>query len=162
MNDPRTPDPEAAHRHGANLLPIPLVSTVHHPIEFDELHWDYPHEAYNAFVRDSWERLLDSVTTVFASEFQRARYTKKSELICNGIPLAFLRATTVNSVRSRRTATINPPPLSGSRQPCARFGRRSVSLLSDVQASSGNVATTVCQARVDPRAQQLVRKPRAV
>jgi Glycosyltransferase Family 4 len=37
----------------AHLLPIPVVSTVHHPIEFDELHWDYPHEAYNAFVRDS-------------------------------------------------------------------------------------------------------------
>ena len=71
----------------AHLLPIPLVSTVHHPIEFDELHWDYPHEAYNAFVRDSWERLLDSVTTVFASEFQRAHYTKESELIYNGIPL---------------------------------------------------------------------------
>ena len=71
----------------AHLLPIPLVSTVHHPIEFDELHWDYPHEAYNAFVRDSWERLLDSVTTVFASEFQRAHYGKKSELIYNGIPL---------------------------------------------------------------------------
>ena len=71
----------------AHLLPIPLVSTVHHPVEFDELHWHYPHEAYNAFVRESWERLLDSVTTVFASEFQRAHYTKKSELIYNGIPL---------------------------------------------------------------------------
>jgi glycosyltransferase involved in cell wall biosynthesis len=71
----------------AHLLPIPLVSTVHHPVEFDELHWHYPHEAYNAFVRESSERLLDSVTTVFASEFQRAHYTKKSELIYNGIPL---------------------------------------------------------------------------
>ena len=24
----------------AHLLPVPLVSTVHHPIEFDEIHWD--------------------------------------------------------------------------------------------------------------------------
>ncbi len=71
----------------AHLLPIPLVSTVHHPVEFDELHWHYPHKAFNAFMRDSWERLLDSVTTVFASEFQRAHYGKGSELIYNGIPL---------------------------------------------------------------------------
>jgi glycosyltransferase involved in cell wall biosynthesis len=71
----------------AHLLPIPLVTTVHHPIEFDELHWDYPAKDYHAFVRANWERLLDSVTTVFASKFQRARYGKKSEVIHNGIPL---------------------------------------------------------------------------
>jgi glycosyl transferase family 4 len=35
----------------AHLLPIPLVSTVHHPIEFDELHWHYPAKDYHAFVR---------------------------------------------------------------------------------------------------------------
>jgi glycosyltransferase involved in cell wall biosynthesis len=71
----------------AHLLPIPLISTVHHPIEFDEFHWHYPAKDFNAFVRANWERLLESVTTVFASEFQRERYGKKSELIYNGIPL---------------------------------------------------------------------------
>lgn len=71
----------------AHLLPIPMVSTVHHPAEFDELHWDYPSKDYRAFVRDNWERLLESVTTVCASEFQRARYGKKAERIYNGIPL---------------------------------------------------------------------------
>ncbi|HEY5811652.1 MAG TPA: glycosyltransferase, partial [Terrimicrobiaceae bacterium] len=71
----------------AHLLPIPLVSTVHHPIEFDELHWHYPTKDYHAFVRANWERLLDSVTTVFASQFQRERYKKKAEVIYNGIPL---------------------------------------------------------------------------
>ena len=73
----------------AHLLPIPLVSTVHHPIEFDELHWHYPAKDYHAFVRANyWERLLDSVTTVFASKFQCEQYGKKSEVIPNGLPLA--------------------------------------------------------------------------
>jgi len=71
----------------AHLLPIPLVSTVHHPVEFDELHWHYPAEDYGAFFRASWERLLKNVITVFASQFQRARYGKKAEVIYNGIPL---------------------------------------------------------------------------
>ena len=71
----------------AHLLPIPLVSTVHHPIEFDELHWHYPAKDYHAFVRANWDRLLESVTTVFASKFQSAQYGKKSEVIPNGIPL---------------------------------------------------------------------------
>lgn len=71
----------------AHLLPIPLVSTVHHPIEFDELHWHHPAGDYDAFVRAIWERLLKSVTTVFASQFQRARFQGEAELIFNGLPL---------------------------------------------------------------------------
>ena len=71
----------------AHLLPIPMVSTVHHPIIFDELHWHYPHEDYERFFRATWERLLQSVTTVFASQFQKAGFKGESELIYNGLPL---------------------------------------------------------------------------
>jgi len=42
--------------------------------------------------------------------------------------------------------------------PCGVGGVGSVSLLSGVQASNGNVATAVCQARADPRTQQLIRE----
>ena len=71
----------------AHLLPIPMVSTVHHPIIFDELHWHYPHDDYERFFRATWERLLQSVTTVFASQFQQAGFKGESELIYNGLPL---------------------------------------------------------------------------
>jgi glycosyltransferase involved in cell wall biosynthesis len=71
----------------AHLLPIPMVSTVHHPIEFDELHWHHPHGDYEAFLRPRWEQLLESVTTVFASQFQRAGFNRSAEVIYNGIPL---------------------------------------------------------------------------
>ena len=72
----------------AHLLPVPLVSTVHHPIEFDELHWHHPAEDYAAFFQASWERLLKSVTTVFASQFQREHYSGPAEVIYNGLPLS--------------------------------------------------------------------------
>jgi glycosyltransferase involved in cell wall biosynthesis len=71
----------------AHLLPIPMVSTVHHPVEFDELHWHHPHDDYEAFLRSRWERLLESVTTVFASQFQRVGFSGGAEVIYNGIPL---------------------------------------------------------------------------
>ena len=71
----------------AHLLPIPLVSTVHHPIEFDELHWHYPADQYRKYFRALWERLVKCVTTVFVSQFQRAGYSEKAEVIYNGIPL---------------------------------------------------------------------------
>ncbi len=71
----------------APLLPIPLVSTVHHPVIFDELHWYHPHDDYEAFLRPRWEQLLKSVTTVFASQFQRAEFKGEAEVIYNGIPL---------------------------------------------------------------------------
>jgi glycosyltransferase involved in cell wall biosynthesis len=71
----------------AHLLPIPLVSTVHHPIEFDELHWHYPADQYRKFFRTMWERLVKCVNTVFVSRFQRAGYREKAEVIYNGIPL---------------------------------------------------------------------------
>jgi glycosyltransferase involved in cell wall biosynthesis len=71
----------------AHLLPIPVVSTVHHPIEFDELHWHHPAKEYSAFFRSIWERLVKSVTTVFVSHFQRAGFSGKGEVIYNGIPL---------------------------------------------------------------------------
>jgi glycosyltransferase involved in cell wall biosynthesis len=71
----------------AHLLPIPLVSTVHHPIEFDELHWHHPHDDYDVFFRTMWERLLQSVTTVFASQFQRKGFKGEAEVIYNGLPL---------------------------------------------------------------------------
>jgi glycosyltransferase involved in cell wall biosynthesis len=71
----------------AHLLPIPLVSTVHHPVEWDELHWHHPHDDYERFFRESWERLLKSVTTVFTSRFQRAGFKGEAEVIYNGIPL---------------------------------------------------------------------------
>jgi glycosyltransferase involved in cell wall biosynthesis len=71
----------------AHLLPIPMVSTVHHPIEFDELHWHHPHDDYEAFLRPRWEQLLKSVTTVFSSQFQRAGFKGDAEVIYNGILL---------------------------------------------------------------------------
>ncbi len=71
----------------AHLLPIPLVSTVHHPIEFEELHWHYPADQYRKFFRTMWERLVKCVNTVFVSQFQRAGYREKAEVIYNGIPL---------------------------------------------------------------------------
>ena len=71
----------------AHLLPIPLVSTVHHPVQFDELHWHHPAEDYKAFFRARWERLLKSVTTVFPSHFQRASFKGEAEVIHNGLPL---------------------------------------------------------------------------
>jgi glycosyltransferase involved in cell wall biosynthesis len=71
----------------AHLLPIPMVSTVHHPVEFDELHWHHSAEEYSAFFRSIWERLLKSVNTVFSSQFQRAHFNAKAHVIYNGIPL---------------------------------------------------------------------------
>lgn len=71
----------------AHLLPIPMVSTVHHPVEFDELHWHHPSDDYDAFFRARWEHLLKSVTTVFASQFQRAGFKGEAEVIYNGLPL---------------------------------------------------------------------------
>ena len=71
----------------AHLLPIPVVSTVHHPIEFDELHWNYPADQYRVYFRAMWERLVKSVTTVFVSRFQRAGFGGKAEVIYNGLPL---------------------------------------------------------------------------
>jgi glycosyltransferase involved in cell wall biosynthesis len=71
----------------AHLLPIPLVSTVHHPVQSDELHWHHPAEDYKVFFRARWERLLKSVTTVFPSRFQRASFDGEAEVIHNGLPL---------------------------------------------------------------------------
>jgi glycosyltransferase involved in cell wall biosynthesis len=71
----------------APLLPIPVVSTVHHPVEFDELHWHHPADEYSAFFRSRWERLLEDINTVFVSQFQRARFNGKGHVIYNGIPL---------------------------------------------------------------------------
>ena len=71
----------------AHLLPIPLVSTVHHPVEFDELHWHHPADEYNSFFRERWGRLVKSVTTVFPSHFQRAFFNGEAEVIHNGLPL---------------------------------------------------------------------------
>ena len=56
----------------AHLVPIPVVSTVHHPVEFDELHWHHSGEEYSTFFRSIWERLVKSVHTVFSSQFQRS------------------------------------------------------------------------------------------
>jgi glycosyltransferase involved in cell wall biosynthesis len=71
----------------AHLVPIPVVSTVHHPVEFDELHWHHPAEEYKTFFRHSWGRPVESVTTVFVSQFQRARFSGRAHVIHNGIPL---------------------------------------------------------------------------
>lgn len=71
----------------AHLLPIPVVSTVHHPVEFDELHWHHSAEEYSTFFRSIWERLVKSVNTVFSSQFQRVHFSGKARVIYNGIPL---------------------------------------------------------------------------
>jgi glycosyltransferase involved in cell wall biosynthesis len=71
----------------AHLLPIPIVSTVHHPIEFEELHWNYPADQYRVYVEAMWERLVKSMLTVFVSQFQRARFPGPAEVIYNGLPL---------------------------------------------------------------------------
>ncbi|MFZ0708781.1 MAG: glycosyltransferase family 4 protein [Terrimicrobiaceae bacterium] len=71
----------------AHLLPVPMVSTVHHPVEFDELHWHYPAEPYRLYFRAIWERLVKSVTTVCVSQYQRAGFGDRAKLIYNGIQL---------------------------------------------------------------------------
>jgi glycosyltransferase involved in cell wall biosynthesis len=71
----------------AHLLPVPIVSTVHHPAEFDELHWNYPADQYSAYFKVIWQRLVQSMHTVCVSEFQRLGFGEKAELIYNGIPL---------------------------------------------------------------------------
>jgi glycosyltransferase involved in cell wall biosynthesis len=71
----------------AHFVPIPVVSTVHHPIQFDELHWQHPAEDYATFFRSTWNRLVEHVSTVFVSNFQRAGFSGKAEVIHNGIPL---------------------------------------------------------------------------
>jgi glycosyltransferase involved in cell wall biosynthesis len=71
----------------AHLVPIPIVTTVHHPVEFDELHWNHQAAEFATFFRRSWEQLVKSVTTVFVSQFQRARFSGKAHVIHNGIPL---------------------------------------------------------------------------
>ena len=40
----------------AHLLSVPIVSTVHHPAEFDELHWNYPHDQYTIYFKAIWQR----------------------------------------------------------------------------------------------------------
>ncbi len=71
----------------AHLLPVPIVSTVHHPAEFDELHWNYPHDQYSIYFKAIWQRLVQSMNTVCVSQFQRAGFGEKAEMIYNGIPL---------------------------------------------------------------------------
>ena len=71
----------------AHLVPIPVVSTVHHPVEFDELHWHHSAEEYSTFFRSIWERLVKSVHTVFSSQFQRAHFDGEAHVIYNGIPI---------------------------------------------------------------------------
>jgi glycosyltransferase involved in cell wall biosynthesis len=71
----------------AHLLPVPMVSTVHHPVEFDELHWHYPPDQYRRYFKAIWDRVVQSVTTVFVSQFQRAGFAGEAEVIYNGIPL---------------------------------------------------------------------------
>jgi glycosyltransferase involved in cell wall biosynthesis len=71
----------------AHLLPVPLVSTVHHPIEFDEIHWGHPHDQFKTYFEAIWEHLIQSVTTVFVSHFQRADFKGEARVIHNGIPL---------------------------------------------------------------------------
>jgi glycosyltransferase involved in cell wall biosynthesis len=71
----------------AHLLPTPVVSTVHHPIEFEELHWNYPADQYGVYVKATWDRLVRYMTTVFVSRFQRLRFDGPAEVIYNGIPL---------------------------------------------------------------------------
>ena len=72
----------------AHLVPTPIVSTVHHPVEFDELHWHHPAEEYATFFRALLGGVVKSVTTVFVSQFQRDRFGREARLISNGIPLA--------------------------------------------------------------------------
>lgn len=72
----------------AHLLPIPLVSTVHHPLKFEELHWNYPARQYEVYFKPIWERLVKEVTTVFVSQFQRAGFGEEAAVIYNGIPLS--------------------------------------------------------------------------
>jgi glycosyltransferase involved in cell wall biosynthesis len=71
----------------AHLLPIPIVSTVHHPIEFEELHWNYPAGQYKVYFQAIWDRMVKSMTTVFVSQFQRSGFKGKAEVIYNGLPL---------------------------------------------------------------------------
>ncbi|HEY5706013.1 MAG TPA: glycosyltransferase family 4 protein [Terrimicrobiaceae bacterium] len=71
----------------AHLLPIPLISTVHHTVEFDELHWHHPASEYDAFFRSTWKSLLRGVITVCVSRFQQSGFGDKAKIIYNGIPL---------------------------------------------------------------------------
>jgi glycosyltransferase involved in cell wall biosynthesis len=71
----------------AHLLPTPVVSTVHHPIKFEELHWNYPADQYSVYVKAMWDRLVQNMTTVFVSRFQRLGFAGAAEVIYNGIPL---------------------------------------------------------------------------
>jgi glycosyltransferase involved in cell wall biosynthesis len=71
----------------AHLLPIPIVSTVHHPAEFDEFHWNYPADQYRVYFKAIWERLVPSMNTVCVSQFQRAGFEGTAEVIYNGVPL---------------------------------------------------------------------------
>ena len=71
----------------AHLLSVPIVSTVHHPAEFDELHWNYPHDQYTIYFKAIWQQLVQSMNTVCVSQFQRAGFGEKAEMIYNGIPL---------------------------------------------------------------------------
>jgi glycosyltransferase involved in cell wall biosynthesis len=56
-------------------------------VEFDELHWHHPADEYDRFFRARWERLLERVTTVFPSHFQRASFNGEAVVIHNGLPL---------------------------------------------------------------------------
>jgi glycosyltransferase involved in cell wall biosynthesis len=71
----------------AHFVPISVVSTVHHPIQYDELHWQHPAEDYATFFRSTWNGLVKHVNTVCVSRFQRAGFSGKAEVIYNGIPL---------------------------------------------------------------------------
>jgi glycosyltransferase involved in cell wall biosynthesis len=71
----------------AHLLPIPIVSTVHHPAEFDEWHWSFPADQYHLYFKAIWQRLVQRMNTVCVSQFQRAGFGEKAEVIYNGIQL---------------------------------------------------------------------------
>ncbi len=70
----------------ANLVPTPVVSTIHHPISLELLAPSYPPQ-YHPYIRDGWLNFAKSVHTVVVSKFQAQNYPSPSTVIPNGISL---------------------------------------------------------------------------
>lgn len=68
----------------APLVKTPIVSTIHHPISFEESYKkEFPPD-YQPYFKNAWETYRKKVHTVVVSRFQAEKYAAPSTVIHNG------------------------------------------------------------------------------
>ncbi len=73
--------------HFAGLMKTPVVSTLHHPVSFEQKYLElYPPE-YQKYFKQNWEEHSQKVHAVVVSKFQQKELKTPSTVIPNGISL---------------------------------------------------------------------------